>query len=554
MRKRTILMIIFTITIVIIQLFGIPNIGTIKTSHSIEFEFEYNWDLKGTGGWYEGYTEKYRSRGHYVVDFNGSVANVTAVVTWRWEDYYHTTDGDTENYMFTYSLINGSYLSGDDQDYNTTGMNVWFHIPGGVTSSSYEILDTYYDVIGDVVIWVRHLMPFKAKKLHSEGIYNRNDTYGEFQAAFRTNYYFSPEGYVISETYHEHDEGYDKDTSLWSVFDLDSVLSVISSSYSLPFCFGYYFLAYWFPLICIFVLFFIVYEKIRWRPRVILKEPENVIIQRNTPTSSDLSITSAYSDMISTYMTRARTQGKMVVYAHNRRKIIGIGFIDTKGKQGSFFGHYVRNMVKFAKVKFVFTEVSRLSNFKSIETYDIFQIDNLQQHDFNFDTDHIKATEESHLRAIMRMIANEDSGVKREKYAKWVINSFKDDIAVDATVIIQENWINKIMSDLFQWNYPKPELTNGKILLGAGFATPGIGTGWLYGLYVHPAFRNHGIGRMLVLARLSALKEMGYSTAITEIAEWNSPAKNIYDDFRAQKVGKIYLFGKKLPKVKVRRY
>ncbi|NVM38308.1 MAG: GNAT family N-acetyltransferase, partial [Candidatus Lokiarchaeota archaeon] len=67
-------------------------------------------------------------------------------------------------------------------------------------------------------------------------------------------------------------------------------------------------------------------------------------------------------------------------------------------------------------------------------------------------------------------------------------------------------------------------------------------------------FRNHGIGRMLVQARLSALKEMGCNTAITEIAEWNTPAKNIYDDFRAERIGKMNLFGKKMPKVKVRRY
>jgi len=550
-------MIIFTSTVLIIQLFGIPIFRTISTSHSLEFEYTYNWDLKGTGGWYQGYTEKYRSSGHYIVDFNGDIAYVTAVVTWTWEDnYYYITDGDTENYMFTYSLINGSYLSGDDQDYNATGMNVWFHIPDGVTASSYEILDTYYEVIGDVVIWVRHLMPFKGIQLHSEGMYNRNDTYGQFEAVFNTNNYFSPEGYVIREFYHEHDEGYDRDTALWSVFDLDSVLYVTSSSYTLPFCFGYYFLAYWFPLLFLFVLFYVVYEKIRWRPRVIpkLSQERNVIIQRTAPTSSNLSITSVYSDMISTYLARARSQGKMVVYAHNQNKIIGIGFIETKRNFGSFFGQYIRELVKFAKVKFVFTEMRQLPNYRNIETYDIFQIENLQQRDFNFDTDHIKAAEESHLGAIMRMIANEDSGIKREKYANWVINSFKDDIAIAATAIKQENWISKIMSELFRWNYPKPEIANNKIILGVGFATPGIGTGWLYGLYVHPAFRNQGIGRMLVLARLSALKAMGCGTAITEIAEWNSPAKSIYDDFRAQKVGKINLFGKKLPKVKVRRY
>ena len=59
---------------------------------------------------------------------------------------------------------------------------------------------------------------------------------------------------------------------------------------------------------------------------------------------------------------------------------------------------------------------------------------------------------------------------------------------------------------------------------------------------------------MLVLARLSALKGIGCNRAITEIAEWNSPAKNIYDEYNAQKIGTLFLLGKKMPKVKVKRY
>ncbi|NVM19151.1 MAG: GNAT family N-acetyltransferase [Candidatus Lokiarchaeota archaeon] len=558
MKKRTILMIIFTVTVVIIQLFGIPYLGIISTSHSIEFDYVYNWDLIGTGGWYEGYTETFRSSGHYSVDFNVDTADVTATVTWTWEEnYLHTGDSDIENYLFTYSLINGSYLSGDDQDYDATGLNVWFHIPNGVTASSYEILDTYYDVLGDGVIWVGHLMPFIGKQLHSEGIYNRNDTYGQFDVEFNTDNYFSPEGYLIGEVYTEHDEGYDQETGLWSVFDLNSVLFVTSSSYLRPFCFGYYFLAYWFPLLFFLVLFYVIYEKLRWRPRVISRGSweKDIIIRRTSPSNTEISsFSSAYLDLIPTYMTRARSQGKQVIYAHNQKEILGIGFIEPKGKMGTFYGKFTKELVKFANVKFAFTEMRQLPNFRSIETYDVFQIDNLQQRDFNFDTDHIKATIEPYLNSIMRMIANEDSGKKSEKYAKWVLNSFRDDIAVAATATKQEDWINRIMSELFRHNYPKPEIRGNEILLGVGFATPGLGTGWLYGLYVHPAFRNHGIGRMLVLARLSALKEMGCNTAITEIAEWNSPAKNIYDDFRAERIGKMNLLGKKMPKVKVRRY
>jgi GNAT superfamily N-acetyltransferase len=211
-------------------------------------------------------------------------------------------------------------------------------------------------------------------------------------------------------------------------------------------------------------------------------------------------------------------------------------------------------MVEYAKVKYAFTEVSRLQRFQTIEKFDIFKLGDLQQRDISFDTNHAKPLTERYLDAVMKMIANEDSGKKSKKYAKWVIKSSRDDIAVVATASIKESWVQTLMSELQRRNYPKPEMDMDEIILGVGFLTPGETQGWLYGLYVHPAFRNQGIGRMIVLARLSALKELGANTAITEIAEWNSPAKNIYDDFNVETIGKINLLGKKMPKVKVSRY
>ena len=259
--------------------------------------------------------------------------------------------------------------------------------------------------------------------------------------------------------------------------------------------------------------------------------------------------------MIPSYLVRARSHKKRIVCAHRNGIVEGIGFIEPNGKTGTFYGNHVGDMIKYTKVKYVFTETGRgLRGFRTIEKYNIFEIKDLQQRDLSFDTAHIKPVEEKHLDAVMKMIANEDRGKKSKKYAKWVIKSYKDDITVGAIASTTEPWIQSIMLDLVRSNYPKPESIANEIILGVGFATPGEETGWLYGLYVHPAFRNHGIGRMLLLARLSALKEMGCKKAITEIAEWNSPAKNIYDDYNAQIIGNTYLLGKKMPKVKVRRY
>jgi len=435
-------------------------------------------------------------------------------------------------------------------------MNVWFHIPGGIKASQYDILDTSYNVLsGERLIWVGHLMPFSGKKLHSKGEYFRDDVYGEFDVKYEVDNFFTKDGHLIGEIYTEVDKGYDRETGLRSRFKLNSYIFITSSSYLRPFNFGMYFLAYWSPILFFMILFYVIYENLRWKSKIIVKGKEKITVERNLPQFVKFEIQSAYSKMIPSYLVRARSHEKRIISAHRNGVVEGIGFIEQNGKAGTFYGNHIWEMVEYTKVKYAFTEIGRgLKGFRTIEKYNILEINNLQQKDLSFDTAHIKAVEEEHLDAIMKMIANEDKGKKSKKYAKWVIKSYEDDIAVGATALRTEHWIQTIMSDLFQRNYPKPESIANEIILGVGFATPGDEIGWLYGLYVHPAFRNHGIGRMLVLARLSALKEIGCTQVITEIAEWNSPAKNIYDDFDAQIIGTIYLLGKKMPKVKVRRY
>ena len=542
---------------IIVQLFGIPYLGLIPSSHDIEFDYVYNWDLIGTGGWYDGYAENLIANGHYTIDFNGNYANVTARVTWTWtENYYGTSQSDTDYYIFSYSLIDGAYIWGTDQDVlDTTGLNVWFHIPGGIQSTNYFLLDISFEVLeGYHNIWVGHLMPFIGKKLYRTGTYIRDDIYGTYDASYEVSDFFTEDGFYIGEIYTEQDAGYDEDTGYWSEFQINSFIYVTSANYFRVFNFAMYLLAYWFPIFCFAILFYVVYEYFRWKPKIASTREGEIVIERNIPQNAKFAIESAYSEMISSFLVRARAHGKRIVCAYKNDFIRGIGFIDSEENAGTFYGNYISDMVDYSKVKYAFTEVGRLSGFRTIDKYDIYRINNLQQRNFSYDTTHITPLAEIHLDAVMKMIANEDSGKKSKKYAKWVIKSSQDDIAVVATASINEEWVQSLISELRRRNYPKPEMYMDKIILGAGFLTPGETQGWLYGLYVHPAFRNHGIGRMIVLARLSALQELGLTTALTEIAEWNSPAKNIYNDFDAELIGKIYILGKKMPKVKVRRY
>ncbi len=558
MRKRSILFILILITSVIIQLFGIPYLGIKFTDHDLEFDYVYNWDITGTGGWYIGYTEAFRANGHYEVDYSGSSASVSCEITWTFqswlEGYLEEDYGGTDYYSFTYSLIDGQYLSFGDQEYDATGLNIWFHIPGGIQTNTYSMLNETYEFVGDGLIWLGHLMPFTGKRLTSAGQYSRDDVYGQFEATYTIDEFFTPEGYLIGEVLHEEDIGYS--SGYYSEFVLDSYVFITSSSYLRPFCIWMYLLAYWSPLLFFAIIFYIVYEHYRWRPRVIRAEgkKQEVVVERKMLGGLEFSVDSPYSEMILAFLSRAKIQGKTIVSAHNQEQLKGIGFIEPNGKVGTFFGKYSEDLILYTKVKYAHVELSRLFGFKTIEKYDVFKIDYLQGMEVHYDANLIEPATAQDLDAIMRLIANEDSGKKKKKNAKWVIEAAKSDIIVIATASPKEEWVKEILKEILRRNYEKPEICLDRVLLGVGFATPGKETGWLYGLYVHPAFRNKGIGRALVNARISILKELGCNSVITEIAEWNSPAKNIYDDFDAPKLGTVTLFGTKMPKVKVRRF
>ena len=546
------------IALIIIQLFGIPYLGLIFSNHNLEFNYVNDWTVTGTGGYYVGYTENYHADGHYIVDYSGNVATVTARVTWTFQSWYEgymeESYGNTEEYHFTYSLIDGHYIDGTDMDYNTSGMNVWFQIPGGIHGDSFSILKESFVPVGEGVIWLGHLMPFNGKKLTASAEYYRDDAYGQFDATYTVDDYFTPEGYLIGEVYHEQDEGTSE--GYWSTFNYDSYVYITSASYLRAFNGWLYVLTYWFPLLFFAIIFYVVYEHYRWKPNIIVKEEreKNIIIERKLPRNLIFSISSLYADLIPSYIARAEAQNKMIISVHNQEKLKGIGFIEPNGKVGSFFGKYTANIIDYSKVKYGFAEVSRVIGFKTIEKYDVFKIENLGGIDFGYDARLIQPATKVDSQAIMKLIANEDVGKPNTKYAKWVKDALKTDIVLIAVASPNDEWIKDTMKDINQRHYPKPEIYSNKILLGVGFATPGKTSGWLYGLYVHPAFRNKGIGLALASARLATLKELGCDTAITEIAEWNGPAKRIYHGLKAEEIGKATLFGKKMPKVKVRRF
>jgi ribosomal protein S18 acetylase RimI-like enzyme len=182
------------------------------------------------------------------------------------------------------------------------------------------------------------------------------------------------------------------------------------------------------------------------------------------------------------------------------------------------------------------------------------KIQNLQERTFEYDAFLVKPLSDFYLPAVVDLIANEDYGKAKANMLNWVHYAMRSEIAFVAVGKMSELWVKDVLTAVEEKNFPPPEAVGEDVVMGVGFAILSQKVGWLYGLYVHPAFRNMGIGKVLALARISALKELGASEIITEVAEWNGPAKKIYEKFDAQAVGKIYLYGKKKPTVRIRRH
>lgn len=300
---------------------------------------------------------------------------------------------------------------------------------------------------------------------------------------------------------------------------------------------------------------FPVFDSIRWRPRVVDINGMRIKIHHTVPYELQFSIESNYTSLFQAFLLRGRAAGGYVVTACDLSDtIFGLGIVGPDEEFGTFFcpENLLEKMMKYAGVKYAYSETCP-KNLKKIEVYDVFRVEGFAERDLDFDTSMLKPLGGSYLEPVMQMIAHEDYGKSNAKLSHWVSDAIKTDVAFVATAPLNHEWIRKIITGIRE---PKllPSIINNEVIIGAGFTTPSENDAWLYGLYVHPAFRNTGVGRTLVMARLTALKGMGINTAITEIADWNSSARKIYSRFAACPIGKYYYIGTKMPKVKVRRH
>ena len=542
---------------IILNLVGLQYVIQVASEHDLEFYYTYTWHVQGNRGDYYGYSEDFSGTGHYIVDFSGNVASVVADVSWEFKAMqWGTTISSTKvsnTTSFTYNSTNGRYISGGDQEYTPVGENVWFHVPGGFSGiSTCSLLDDTFTVSGESTAWAGHIMPMRGIGLVASGQYFRDDDYGQYHASYTDTYLFTQEGFLVSEIYHESDSSYPSGPVY---FTLDSYLYVTQASYARNVDVATLLLAYWLPYVLLLLVVFPLYDKARWGARTIKAGGQLFKLHYSVPPELVFKIDSPYEPLMQSYLLRSRASGGFTVTASDNAGVMhGIGIVDPTEDFSTFFctKEMLVPMMKYAGVTQAFCDAYP-SSLQKIEEYDVIRVNNIQHMEISYDAGLIKPLDGKYLDPVMKMVAYEDHGKADAKLARWVKSAVKTDVAFVATAPAGSEWVVNCVSDIREQKL-LPQVVDGEVIIGVGFATPSGNCAWLYGLYVHPAFRNTGMGKTLVLARLAALKEMGVEHAITEIGDWNSPAKRIYKRFETEPAGKIYFVGKKMPKVKIRRH
>lgn len=152
--------------------------------------------------------------------------------TWSFSNSsgYHSTGSPKGN--FTYSSNTFYYLKGTDNQTGYVNPTVWFYIDNTVPKSgTFELLNTQMTVLDTNASYQLASQSRYVQSIHGQGSssYQRNDSYGHFNAAYTWDAYFDrTTGYIIGYSYVEHDS----DNS-GNGFTFTDTLYVTTTSYSL---------------------------------------------------------------------------------------------------------------------------------------------------------------------------------------------------------------------------------------------------------------------------------------------------------------------------------
>ena len=512
------------------------------------FSYNLSRSVSNGAGAYNGYTDQLTSKGNYIITTSSqTLVQIHASYVWTYTSSEGTDQTGNINRNVAFSLDTRKYTSSqtdlDEYDtLNATNLYVWFWIDphqSFTIGSTIKILDQTFKVTNlGATIWSNGL-PKNAIELQYSGNGQRNDAYGVFSYTYTDIYYYDKtSGYVIAERYTEHDSGTWQ--GQYATFDLMQSLDVVGSSYYIPI--DYFTLLIDSMIVLAIVIGSIgfsvfVYRKYRWRSRYPDSETHGIVqVFRIKSTSSirglKYELTDHFNNFIEDFIERALITKDRVANDVTYKKLLGLEINNKESKIGLILckdTDITEALRGYIGIKDFFSEVRakipdrviREAHYDGLslptnvmynvfDTYQVLLLETLQ--DISYDPQLITRMQKSDL-PVVTTIAETVYGVKSKQ---WIYAQFTSgDIG----------YVAKIKSQI----------------VGFAFASDINGYGRLHTLTVLPEYRNRGIGKELMRARLKALYELEVHNVITEIADWNLASLRIAFIHGFKHIGNMYV-------------
>lgn len=518
------------------------------------FKYSYHQNVDNGQGQYYGYTEETKGTGSYKVNsMNSTETRMTA----HYVGDYTNNEGKSEHYhteiAFAFSPTTRHYTTTkidlDDPEYSGIDghlMCVWFYIPTTVTDgSTLCLLDNTATVTSmSASIWSNYVPKHNLIEVTTRGYGSRNDDYGQMSLHYTDKLYFDrTTGMFVAERYEETDDGTWKGYS--ASFSYHIQIDVTSANYEFDTDWAMVAAIAIVTTLAVLGTVYLIY-RIRWRSKNVQVRDlfamglSSVRLSRvwkkeqfpRLPNNA----TSFFEPFLPHWVEKAlASKDRVAVAVDPQYGLVGVAFYVKEGQIGTilckhtelteylrsyigckdFFSemmHSIQLTADMYQDPYLMAQLNQFGTqaFNVFETHNVYRLDQIRQ--TSYDADLVRPMRDEDLLPVIELAQK----VYRGKAKKWITGNLK---AGDMGVVAVQD---------------------GKIV-GFGFACICGQIGRLHTLGVDPAYRGRGIAKELHRARLEAMRLMGVTTVIDEIADWNLPSIRISTLSGFKPIGKMYV-------------
>jgi GNAT superfamily N-acetyltransferase len=518
------------------------------------FDYDYKQNVDGGTGIYDSWTDSTTGRGHYKTLSRGAnEVQMSASYYYDYSDYDGKKEHTSNKVTFSFNLSDRHYTSPtielDDEEYiyqDPHTLCIWLYVPPSIsTGERICILDAEWVVTStNAKIWSKYVAKQNLIEVTERGSGNRNDDYGSMSTTYTDKLYFDKtSGMFVAERYEE------KDTGSWKGqpggFNYHVAIDVTSSSYEFQ---TDYLTMGSIVLTVVLVLLGVCYliYRIRWRSRFVMVRDlfsvglSRVRVKRIWKAKQFPRLQNNATDHFQAFMIHwvekaLVSKDRVAVAIDSQWGIVGVAFYVKEGKIGTilckhteltevlrgFIGckdfftemqHSIAVTGDMQSDPYIMAQINKFGTqaFNVFETYNVYKLPEIRP--TSYDADLVRPMTEQDILPVAELAQK----VYRCKAKRWIRgNIASGDMGVVAVV-------------------------DGKIV-GFGFACMCGQYGRLHTLGVDPAYRGRGIAKELHRARLEAMRLMGVTSVIDEIADWNLPSIRISSLSGFQPIGKMYV-------------